>query len=191
MSVVPAGAYSLTASAFHWMVAIPLIGSVGSVLKAQDAAKEDKGKWMWRHKSLGLLTGMVVAPRFAYRLLSRSDYNVRNMIGNATWENAASKVTHYGLYAFMTIMPASGIAMGYYGGKGLPFFYKTFEGATPADDLEKKRNGQIAKQTYNIHKTLGTYGKYLVPLHAGAAFMHYFRGQSIFARINPFRTPRA
>ncbi len=30
--------------------------------------KEEKMKWMWRHKSLGVLTGMVVAPRLVYRL---------------------------------------------------------------------------------------------------------------------------
>ena len=48
----------------HWVVAFPLIGSIGSVLKAQDAPKEDKGTWMYRHKSLGLLTGIVVAPRY-------------------------------------------------------------------------------------------------------------------------------
>jgi 1,2-dihydroxy-3-keto-5-methylthiopentene dioxygenase len=139
---------------------------------------------MHRHKSLGLLTGMIVAPRIAYRLIKAgSAYRVQPMVGNANWENAAGKAAHYALYGFMTVMPASGIAMGYYGGKGLPFFGTTFAGA--AD-----KNGSIAKQSFKIHKTLGTYGKYLVPAHAGAAFMHYFRGQAIFARINPFRVPR-
>lgn len=71
MSVVPKQVYSAAASYFHWMVAIPLVGCVGTVLKAQQAPKEEKGKWMFRHKSLGLLTGMVVAPRFAYRILNR------------------------------------------------------------------------------------------------------------------------
>ena len=45
---------------------------------------------------------------------------------------------HYALYGFMIIMPASGIAMGYYGGKGLPFFTTTLAGA-------KESNGAIAK----------------------------------------------
>ena len=67
---VPKIAYSVTASSYHWMVALPLIGSVGSVLQAQQAPKPEKGKWMWRHKSLGLLTGMVVTPRLAYRLFN-------------------------------------------------------------------------------------------------------------------------
>jgi cytochrome b561 len=45
---------------------------------------------------------------------------------------------HYALYGFMIVMPASGIAMGYYGGKGLPFFTTTIAGA-------KEVNGEIAK----------------------------------------------
>ena len=68
---LPSAAYSVTASTFHWMVAIPMIGCVGSVLKCQQSPKEEKGKWMFRHKSLGLLTGMIVAPRVAYRLFNR------------------------------------------------------------------------------------------------------------------------
>lgn len=70
MSVAPKALYSTAASYFHWMVAFPLVGCVGTVLKAQEAPKEEKGKWMWRHKSLGLLTGMIVAPRLAYRVFS-------------------------------------------------------------------------------------------------------------------------
>lgn len=65
-----AQAYTKAASYFHWMVAAPLIGSVASVLQAQNSPKEDKGKWMWRHKSLGVLTGIVVLPRMGYRLLN-------------------------------------------------------------------------------------------------------------------------
>ena len=73
--------------------------------------------------------------------------------------------------------------MGYYGGKGLPFFYKTIPGAeTP--------NGSIAKNAFAIHKNIGVYGKYLVPLHVGAAGLHVVRGQPIFRRVNPFAKPR-
>jgi cytochrome b561 len=186
---VPALAYARTASYFHWMVAVPMIGTVASVLKAQQSPKAEKGKWMHRHKSLGLLTGMIVAPRFAYRLLAGSSYRVQNVVGNAQWENTAGKFTHYLLYGFMTVMPASGIAMGYYGGKGLPFFFTTLPGAANKEE-NKKANGAIAKQSFSVHKTLGTYGKFLIPVHIGAAFMHYFRGQVIFGRINPFRVPR-
>jgi cytochrome b561 len=45
----------------------------------------------------------------------------------------------------MIIMPASGIAMGYYGGKGLPFFGTTIPGVVKTDE-NKKSTGEIAKQ---------------------------------------------
>jgi 1,2-dihydroxy-3-keto-5-methylthiopentene dioxygenase len=138
--------YAAFASYFHWIVAFPLIGTVATVLKAQQAPKEEKGEWMFRHKSLGLLTGMLVAPRVAYRVLSRDSYNVQKMLGNSSTENVLGTVTHYMLYGFMIVMPASGVAMGYYGGKGLPFFTTTIPGALAANDETKKRNGQIAKQ---------------------------------------------
>ena len=69
--------------------------------------------------------------------------------------------------------------MGYYGGKGLPFFTTTIPGA-------EKPDGAIAKQSFSIHKQLGTYGKFLIPLHVGATGMHIMKGQPILSRISPF-----
>jgi len=74
MSAVARTTYSAAASWFHWAVAVPLTGTIATVLKAQQAPKPEKGKWMHRHKSLGLLTGMIIAPRFAYRLASTGGY---------------------------------------------------------------------------------------------------------------------
>lgn len=103
--------------------------------------------------------------------------------GTGPIEGVLSKVSHVALYGFMTVMPGTGIAMGLYGGKGLPFFWTTIPGF-------EQKNGKIAGQSFKIHKQLGTYGKYLVPLHASAAFGHYFtNAPRIFTRINPFRGP--
>ena len=57
------------------------MGSVASVLICQQSPKEEKGKWMWRHKSLGLLTGMIVAPRIGYRLMNAAKYKVGHPTG--------------------------------------------------------------------------------------------------------------
>jgi cytochrome b561 len=108
-----AQAYTIAASYYHWLVAIPLMGSIGSVLKCQQSPKEEKGKWMFRHKSLGLFTGLIVAPRLGYRILNAASYrNVAHPVGSGPIETAAANVSHIALYAFMTIMPATGIAMG-------------------------------------------------------------------------------
>merc|ERR1712166_565950 len=170
-------AYSRAASIHHWAVGGALLGTIGCVLKCQQSPKEEKGAWMFRHKSLGLLTGLLVLPRLATKLTSVSP---GRLPGGHIIEHYAAQASHYALYAFTTIMPVTGIAMGYFGGKGLPFFFTTLPGAsTPT--------GAYAGQAFKIHKTLGTYGKYLVPLHSGAAFFHVARGQPIFFRINPFK----
>jgi cytochrome b561 len=43
--------------------------------------------------------------------------------GSTGIEHMLANVSHYSLYAFMTIMPASGIAMGYYGGNEKCYVY--------------------------------------------------------------------
>ena len=140
-----AAAYTVTASWLHWATALPMIGCVGSVLKAQQSPKEEKGKWMFRHKSLGLLSALVVGPRLAYRVLGNQAFKVQKLEGAHPLEVTASKVVHYALYGFMAVMPATGIAMGYYGGKGLPFFYTTLPGIVKTD-ANKASTGAIAKQ---------------------------------------------
>ncbi|CAM9774618.1 unnamed protein product [Chrysoparadoxa australica] len=169
--------YSRAVSAMHWLSAPAMMASIGSVLQAQALPKGDKGKgtWMFRHKSMGLLAGLVVGPRFAVRIMSKAPPPVG---GNAA-EQLAAKVSHGLLYGFLAIMPASGIAMGYFGGKGLPFFFTTIPGASTA-------NGEIAKNAYKLHKQVGYYGKFLVPVHIGATGFHLVKGQNILRRINPF-----
>ena len=99
---LPALAYSVPAAWFHWATAVPLVGCIGTVLKAQQAPKEEKGLWMHRHKSLGTLTGMIVAPRLAYRIMSSSRaYNVMEVQGASAFEHLAAKAGHTFLYAFM------------------------------------------------------------------------------------------
>jgi cytochrome b561 len=81
------------------------IGTIGAVLMAQQAPKEDKGTWMFRHKSLGLLSGMIVFPRVAYRVLSMASYRVMPLTGNSALENSLGSFTHKLLYGFMIVMP--------------------------------------------------------------------------------------
>eukprot|EP00531_Pseudo-nitzschia_arenysensis_P013495 CAMPEP_0116128948 /NCGR_PEP_ID=MMETSP0329-20121206/7663_1 /TAXON_ID=697910 /ORGANISM="Pseudo-nitzschia arenysensis, Strain B593" /LENGTH=187 /DNA_ID=CAMNT_0003623183 /DNA_START=140 /DNA_END=703 /DNA_ORIENTATION=+ len=185
---VAAKAYTATASSLHWLSGISMVGCIGCVLQAQNSPKGEKGPWMHRHKSLGLLTGIIVAPRLAYRVANRSSYKLQEIAGTNGLEHFAAKISHYSLYAFMAIMPASGIAMGYFGGKGLPFFSTTIPGIVKTDD-NKQTTGMIAKNSFFVHKQLGVYGKYLIPVHAGAAIGHAARGHTIFARINPFTRP--
>ena len=67
---------------------------------------------MFAHKSLGLLMGGAVAARVGMRLGSKVPALPE---GNALMHLAAN-ASHVAMYAFMLIMPATGVVMGYYGG---------------------------------------------------------------------------
>ena len=79
-------------------------------------------------------------------------YKIEELAGASSIEHILAKISHGGLYAFMAIMPASGIAMGYYGGKGLPFFTTTLPGVVKTDE-NKKSTGEIAKQVCYVNFT--------------------------------------
>jgi len=109
-------------------------------------------QWMWRHKSLGLAAGIILLPRLAIKLGSRIP---QALAGSSGFEKVASKASHVGLYGFLTVMPLTGISMGLYGGKGLPFFFTNIPSWVD-------KNGTIAKYSFKIHKTMGVYGKVIL-----------------------------
>lgn len=132
---------------------------------------------MFYHKSLGTTLAVLIPARVGIRLASKIPAAVP---GHAV-EQMAANASHLALYAMMITLPATGVAMGYFGGKGLPFWFTTIPGAQG----DAKR-GDIAKNAFKVHKQVGYVFKFFVPFHAGAAFFHAARGQKIFSRINPF-----
>jgi cytochrome b561 len=74
--------------------------------------KKTKMDLMFAHKSLGLLMGGAIAARVGLRLSSKVPVLPE---GNALMHLAAN-ASHVAMYAFMLIMPATGVVMGYYGG---------------------------------------------------------------------------
>lgn len=124
--------------------------------------------------------------------------------------------TYFVCWAFSLLPISQYVSVSFllFSGKGLPFFTTTIPGIVKTDE-NKKTTGLIAKNSFFVHKQLGVYGKcllsfstrmhfmirfsslawfqfcrskgkYLIPIHAGAAVTHVARGHSIFARINPF-----
>jgi cytochrome b561 len=173
-------AYPGMMQAMHWAMGGALVASVGCVQGAMNTKdKALKGDLMFYHKSFGVLTLGLLIPRVAVRLMSK----VPEHLPGAAWEVFSAKVTHALLYVFMIVMPISGTVMGYYSGKGLPFFWKTLPGAEKAD-------GAKAKQAFQVHKQVGSYLQYVIPLHAGAVGYHFLvKGRNILPRILPFGKP--
>merc|ERR1712226_1627512 len=105
--------------------------------------------------------------------------SVAPLVGDTAAIQTAARLSHGALYGFMGVMSVTGVLMGLFGGKGLPFFFTTVPSVS-----ESKT---VAGNSYSVHKFTGTYLKYLVPLHIGAAGFHVAKGQAIFARINPLK----
>ncbi|CAJ1364371.1 unnamed protein product [Effrenium voratum] len=148
----------------HWTGAAGVLGCVGTVKAAQNSDKDSsvlgigKGTWMYVHKSMGLLMLGALVPRAALRLLA----SVPRPVPGADWEQRLAKRTHLALYGLMAAMAGSGTSMGYFSGKGLPFFVTTFAGA-PEPHPEK------AKKALQAHKFIGFYVlPSAVALHTGA-----------------------
>ncbi len=137
---------------------------------------------MFRHKSLGLLTFSLLVPRVALRLAAKPSLSTLPPLpGSSVFEHYAARTTHYMLYLFMIGMGGTGVAMGQFGGNGLPFFFTTFKPVV-------EKNGAVAKQAFGIHQTLGYYGKFVVPLHVSAGGYHMVKSGigNTLGRISPW-----
>ncbi len=119
----------------------------------------------------------MVPVRIAIRLSSK----LPAAIPGPAWEHFAATAMHYSQYALMVGLPASGVAMGYFGGKGLPFFGIQIPGAS-----KEYQRPDIVKNAFWFHKNAGQVFEYLTLAHVGAAGFHAVKGTKIFSRINPF-----
>ena len=167
--------YSTGLQIMHWAMAGSVIACVGLVNVAQYYKGKEKMELMYYHKSFGLLSAGLIVPRLMIRFASK----IPAPVPGPTWEVMAAHAGHVTLYAFMIFMPITGIAMGYFGGKGLPFFGTTISGA-------EKANGKVAKQAFWLHSNIGHYAQYMIPAHVGAVGFHYLaRGKNILPRMLP------
>ena len=107
------------------------------------------------------------------RLASKSPVAIE---GTTQIERGLAAVSHAALYGLIAFLPISGIAMGYFGPFGLPFFFTTIPpSATKRPD--------ITKPAYEWHKKAGVLLEYMIPLHVAGAVVHFARGHTIFSRI--------
>eukprot|EP00793_Prasinoderma_coloniale_P006769 PRCOL_00001599-RA len=166
-------AYAAPLQHVHWLMAGGTLAAFGLVQAAQRSEGKTKGTLMYYHKSVGLALGMLAVPRLALRLTTKIP---PHHAGLHKVETLAADGGHLLLYGMLTAMPATGVAMGYFGGKGLPFFATTLPAA-------KEPNGAIAKQAFSIHRTVGQAFEIMVPLHVGAVAQHHMRGQYVMNRM--------
>jgi cytochrome b561 len=174
-------AYSGGVKVIHWLSGGSVLGCFAYVNLAQQTKDKDaKMSHMFMHKSFGTLAAILMVPRLAVRLTSK----LPGPLTSATWEQMLAKTSHFAMYGFLVAMPATGVAMGYFGPKGLPFFTTTLSGMDPAKRKELG-TGKWAGQAFKIHKLLGLPMEYLFAMHLSGVGYHIARGHGILARIVP------
>eukprot|EP00854_Cymbomonas_tetramitiformis_P034420 gene34420-biopygen29274 len=172
--------YSTGLKWLHWAVGGSMATTVYYVKAAQwTDDKKLKGQYMQLHKSWALVALGLIVPRVALRLTSKMPGPLPGMGPFPMLEHYGAAASHLALYAGMLFLPISGVAMGYFGGKGLPFFGNVIPGASEPD-------GKIAGTAFKYHKLVGSWFPYLIPIHISGAMAHTFAGHTIWRRITPF-----
>jgi len=161
-----ATAWGVVARAFHWVMAILIIGQVvlGKYAHELGRTPQKLDLMMW-HKSIGITLLLLVILRLLWALI-----NSRPLPDAAVsaWERAAARLSHFGLYVLMFAVPLSGWLMN--SAKNVPLsLYRLIPwpaligpNESLGEDLEEWHEGLVA--TILV----------LLLIHAAAALWHHF-----------------
>jgi cytochrome b561 len=171
--------YDGVAIAFHWIVAILIIGCFGLALYMDELHfSPQKLQLISWHKWGGITVLWLLCFRLAWRLTHRAPALPETL--SALQRKAAISVHHL-LYLLMFLAPLSGWMMS--SAKGFPVVYL---GKWPLPNLIQK-NKMLGEQLGEVHEVL-TYSLVILALgHALAAIKHHFISKNdVLVRMIPF-----
>jgi len=183
--------YSAVAIALHWIIALIIVGNlIGGLnldyfLDNPDPAMKQLGfTIIGVHKSLGLTVILLTLVRIGWRIANPPPPLPGHMTAT---ETILAKVTHYGFYALMLLMPLSGWAMSSTGKVQYPIlWFGLFE--VPKLPLPKSLGGVFRES----HEILGWIIIAMLALHVLAALKHHwFDRDNVLARMLPLIDRRA
>lgn len=100
--------YTHIAIAFHWLIAILIIGQISGGLYMSDLPDErasEKFELFQWHKSFGITILLLSLMRLGWRLTHKPPAYSSEL---KNWERRLAKVTHIGFYVLMIAMPLGG-----------------------------------------------------------------------------------
>jgi cytochrome b561 len=115
------GRYTATAIFLHWLIALLLLGqfAFGLVLSDIPRGTPDRTIYVNLHKSSGIVIGLLVIARIAWRLAHRPPPLPATM---PAWQRHAARFSHAVLYLCMVLMPLSGYLASNFSKYGVKFF---------------------------------------------------------------------
>ena len=171
--------YTRTAIALHWLIALAVLGQIafGWYLEAVPRGVPLRTVAVNYHKSTGILIGLLILARLAWRLGHRPPPLPASM---PAWEQAAARINHVLLYVCMLIMPVAGYVASNFSRFGVRFFNQWLLPPWGADDrnLYALFNG--------LHVGTSFVFVALIAIHIAAAVKHLiFPRHGVFRRILP------
>ena len=171
--------YHRVAIALHWVVGLLLIGQFAFGLWMENVPRNTpaRGFWINQHKSVGLVIGVLIILRIAWRLRHAPP----PPLPMPAWQRLAASANHIGLYVCMVLMPLSGYLASSFGKYGVKFFGIPL----PQWAWESK-----PVQTFfgTIHGVVAVTLLVLVALHVAAALKHLLVNRDqVFQRMWPGR----
>jgi cytochrome b561 len=117
----PPTRYTRTAIALHWLIAAAVLGQIafGWYLELIPLGTPPRAAVVNLHKSTGLVIGLLIVFRLAWRLTHTPPPLPESM---PAWEKSAARVNHVLLYACMLIMPIAGYTASNFSRFGVKFF---------------------------------------------------------------------
>ena len=179
--------YSQVAIVFHWTIAVLLIANLvaglwvlGPLLDSAVPSEKQLGFTLIQiHKSTGLVVLVLALARIAWRLGNRPPPLPVHM---TPIERTLARVSHFGFYTVMLILPLSGWAMV---STGKIIFPMRFFGSFVVPPLPLPR--EWGHFFHESHEILGWITAAMIVLHVAAALKHhYFDRDDVLARMLPW-----
>ena len=171
--------YTRVAILLHWLIALLVIGQIayGYYLGDVPRGTPARGIAVNLHKSMGIVTGLLILARLLWRLAHTPPALPASMPG---WQRAMAHVSHIGLYLCMVGMPLSGYIASNYSKHGVKFFNTWVWAPWGTDD----------KAVYGffntVHTSLAVVFVALVVLHVVGALSHLrSREDGVLKRMMP------
>lgn len=164
MQSIDARRYSRTAIVLHWLLALLLAGQMafGWLLEEVPRNTAARAFWVNQHKSAGLLIGLLVLLRLAWRLAHAPP----PPLPMPRWQRRAASLVHWALYAAMLLMPLSGYLASNVSKYGVKLFNRWL---LPPWGAEDKAVYAVFNQ---IHQATALLLALLIGVHLLAVFKH-------------------
>ena len=157
--------YTRTAMVLHWLLALAIVGQIafGWYLQSVPRKTPDRTIYVNYHKSTGIIIGLLIFARLAWRLTHKPPPLPASM---PSWERRAAHANHVLLYVCMIVMPLAGYIASNFSKFGVKFFNRITFPPWGIDD-------QAVYAFFNgLHVATSYLFVALIALHIAAAIKH-------------------